>query len=337
VPKRGIVFLTRTNALLEKIMPLLTPTAIALGVLFSSRLSPYEDLVPWIFAAMTFIGSLKSSFADIGRELYRPQKLLALMLILHVVMPCVGWTAGRLFFPGDPLTITGYVLLFVIPTGVVSVVWVTIYRGNLALTLSLILIDTLLSPFIVPASLYVMMGETVEVRVWAMMKGLLWMVVIPSLAGMLANQWTRGKAGKTWSPPLAPLVKIGLFAVVAINGSAIAPYFKQVNGHLAAVVAVTLGTVIIGYLIGWGCSSAFRWSRADSVAMQFNSGMRNLSAGAVLAVQYFPPAVSLPVISGMLFQQMLAALFGYRIARKDGKMSRADSGPVSDQAVSDHP
>jgi predicted Na+-dependent transporter len=57
-------------------------------------------------------------------------------------------------------------------------------------------------------------------------------------------------------------------------------------------------------------SRRFRFSYEDSVAVQFNSGMRNLSAGAVIAVKYFPPAVALPVISGMLFQQILAAMSG---------------------------
>ncbi|MBN2980866.1 MULTISPECIES: bile acid:sodium symporter family protein [Cohnella] len=336
--RSGVVaFLIRLNAVLEKIMPLLTPSAIVIGVLLSTRVSSYEYLVPWIFAGMTFIGSLKSSFGDIGRELYRPWKLLTILLILHVVMPCAGWLSGKLFFPDDPLTAMGCLLLFVLPTGVVSVVWVSIYRGNLALTLSLILIDTLLSPLVVPASLYVLMGQTVEIQVWEMMQGLLWMIVLPSLAGMLVNQWTKGKVNAAWGPSLAPFVKIGMFVVVVINGSVIAPYFRRFDNHLAVVVAVTLGTAVVGYLIGWGVSSLLRWNREDSVAMQFNAGMRNISAGAVIAVQYFPAAVSLPVISGMLFQQLLAALFGYRLARKDARLNKLQSGslPGAGAAVSD--
>ncbi len=38
--------------------------------------------------------------------------------------------------------------------------------------------------------------------------------------------------------------------------------------------------------------------------------MRNISAGAVLAVSYFPAPVAVPVVLGMLFQQVLAALSG---------------------------
>jgi len=55
---------------------------------------------------------------------------------------------------------------------------------------------------------------------------------------------------------------------------------------------------------------SFRYSYEDSVAVQFNSGMRNLSAGAVIAIKYFPSAVAIPVITGMLFQQILAAMSG---------------------------
>lgn len=317
--------LAKANGPLERVMPLLTPAAIGVGAICGSRLAPYEGLVPWVFAAMTLIGSLKIGFSDMARVLRHPGKLLWLLAILHVAMPCVGWAAGRLFFPGDPYMGTGYVLLFAIPTGVVSVVWVTIYGGNLALTLALILLDTLLSPFVVPATLHVLAGSSVPIETWAMMKGLLWMIVVPSLAGMLLNQATGGRANRTWGPPLAPLVKVGLFVVVAINGSTIAGDLRRADGRMAAVVAVTLGTVVIGYLIGWGLSALLRWNREDAIAVQFNSGMRNLSAGAVLAVQYFPPAVSLPVISGMLFQQLLAASFGFRIGRskKKGRASAA--------------
>ncbi|MCY9341001.1 bile acid:sodium symporter family protein, partial [Bacillus haynesii] len=48
-------------------------------------------------------------------------------------------------------------------------------------------------------------------------------------------------------------------------------------------------------------------------------GMRNISAGAVLATGFFPPQVAVPVVIGMLFQQVLAALFGHLLARSELK------------------
>lgn len=318
--------LIKSNGFLEKIMPLLTPTAIVVGVLNEGRLLPFTWLVPWIFAVMTLIGSLKSNLKDLLGVLLKPHKLIVLMLILHVVMPLIGWLAAMAIFPGDPYTVTGYVLLFAIPTGVVSVVWVSMYGGNIALTLALILIDTLLSPIIVPGTLYLLMGASVEIQLWEMMKGLLWMVVIPSVVGMLLNQWTKGKVNTVYGPPLSPFVKVGLFIVVSINGASIARYLKHPDGKLAIIIGVTFITVVLGYVIGALVSRRLRYSYEDAVAVQFNSGMRNLSAGAVLAVKYFPPAVALPVITGMLFQQILAALSGLFIRTRTNRSSISSGG-----------
>ena len=53
--------------------------------------------------------------------------------------------------------------------------------------------------------------------------------------------------------------------------------------------------------------------------MTFNSGMRNISAGAVIAAAYFPPAVMFPVMIGTLFQQVLAAAYAQLITKRYGK------------------
>ena len=49
---------------------------------------------------------------------------------------------------------------------------------------------------------------------------------------------------------------------------------------------------------------------------QISGGMRNISAGAVIAVAYFPAAIVLPVIVGMLFQQALASIYAAFIEKK---------------------
>jgi predicted Na+-dependent transporter len=299
-------------------MPVLTPAGVALGLLCTTWLHSYSFLAPWIFAAMTFAGSLGSNYKDLGKVLMHPLPIIAIFTILHVIMPLIGWGAGSLFFQGDDLTQTGFVLLFVIPTGVISLVWVTIYRGNLALTLALILLDTMLSPFIVPFSLSLLVGAKVQMDTWDIMQGLLWMVVIPSLIGMALNQITKGKIKTKWGPNLAPFSKIGLFIVVALNSAVVAPYLSQMNMKLAVIIAVAFICATFGYMLGWIVAKAMNWDRDLTIALTFNSGMRNLSAGAVLATTFFPPPVALPVIAGMLFQQILAAIYGHRLSKSYG-------------------
>src|SRR5690606_3178524 len=107
--------------------------------------------------------SLSSNFTDLKQVLRHPLPLFVCFAVLHVVTPLIAWGAGKLMFPNDALTVTGIVLVFVIPTGVMSFLWVSMFKGNIALTLSLILLDTLLSPIIVPLSLEWLVGAEVAI------------------------------------------------------------------------------------------------------------------------------------------------------------------------------
>lgn len=314
------------NRVLEKWMPLVTPTSVAIGLMLSVWLSPFTAAVPWIFAFMTFSGSLGMNFRDLQRVMTHPLPILLFLVVVHAVMPLLAWSMGHLAFPDDPLTITGLILLLAIPTGIVSFMWVTIYKGHTALTLSIILIDTFLSPFLVPYTLSLLIGAKVEMDTWGMLQGLVWMVVVPSLLGMAINQWTKGRAKTEWGPKLAPFSKIGLALVVMINSSVIAPYFKQWDSGILFLGVVCVFVVALGYVIGWGSARLFRMDRGTAVSLMFNCGMRNISAGAVLATSFFPPAVAVPTIIGMLFQQMMASLFGYVFF--SGKMLKAAGGSV---------
>jgi bile acid:Na+ symporter, BASS family len=307
--------LQQINKTMEKWMPLVTPTSVAAGILLSTWLSPYTAWVPWIFAFMTFSGSLSMNFGDLKRVLTHPFPIFIFLTVIHVLMPLMAWGIGHVVYPGDALTITGLILLLCIPTGIVSFMWVSMYKGHIALTLTMILIDTMLAPFLVPSTLSLLIGAKVQMDVWGMMQGLLWMIVVPSLIGMALNQWTRGGVKASWGPKLAPFSKVGLAVVVAINSSAIASYFTELSGRVIFLAFVCVLIVAMGYLIGFYVARLLGWERGVAVSMMFNCGMRNISAGAVLAISYFPPPVALPVIIGMVFQQMMASSFAYLFFR----------------------
>lgn len=299
----------RFNRILEKWMPAIAPSSVVVGVLLAHHIKDYTYIVPWIFAVMTFSGSLSSSFHDLKKVLQHPLSLFVCMLLLHAFLPLIAWSTGALVFPDDPLIVTGLVLAFVIPTGISSFVWVSMFRGNVALTLAIILIDTLLSPFIVPYTLHWFVGANVEIDLWGMMSGLLWMVVLPSLLGMALQQWTKGKAKQRLNPYLSPISKLGLSAVIVLNSAVVAPYFRELNAKLFLIIFVILILAFTGYLAGWMAARLLGWDRGTIIAMTLNSGMRNISAGAVLAMNYFAPAVALPVVCCMLFQQILASVY----------------------------
>ena len=135
------------------------------------------------------------------------------------------------------------------------------------------------------------------------------MIVLPSIAGILLNEWTKGKIEETIGKTLAPFSKLSLFGIVMINSSAIAPYVKNLTWELVGVILVVFVLAVSGYAI---CLiiGHFLLKEVDVITtFVFTGGMRNIAVGVVIATTYFPAKTVMPVVFGMLFQQVLASFF----------------------------
>lgn len=161
-------------------------------------------------------------------------------------MPIWAYLVSSVLFHDHLLTI-GFVLSVAVPTGVTSFIWVSICKGHLPLCLSIILIDTMLSPIVIPLLSKVVVGQTIEIDTISIMLDLLWMIVLPSFAAVLLNEWTKGKINKTVGKPLAPFQKLSLFLIVMINSSAIAPFLKNITWDIFGIIMVVLFLAASGY------------------------------------------------------------------------------------------
>ena len=67
--------IAKTNILnkkLNKLMPVLTPLAVIAGLILGSRISWMKPAVTYLFACMTFLGTMKISIGEIGDTLKKP-------------------------------------------------------------------------------------------------------------------------------------------------------------------------------------------------------------------------------------------------------------------------
>ena len=226
--------LRKFNSFIEKWMALVTPTCLLLGVCFPDIAKCGLPYVPAVFAFMTFAGALKSRFKDVANVFRHPGSLLIIMLLVHVVIPTAACGAGHLFFGNNMELITGMVLEFAVPTAVVSLMWVTIYDGNSPLSLSLVVLDTVLAPFLIPATLKILLGSAVIIDPARMMRELIFMVALPAVVAMVLNQITDGKVMETWPGKLASFFKAGTDIcgnVQFFQSSTIYPGYEYAEGE----------------------------------------------------------------------------------------------------------
>ncbi|MBS4195138.1 bile acid:sodium symporter family protein [Lederbergia citri] len=302
--------LQSTNGFLQRWMPYLTPVCVVLGVTVFSSLSSVSFIVKWVFAFISFASCIGLDVKELRATLTKPLPVIVGMLIIQGILPIIAFGVGQALFNEDPFIIIGFVLAFTIPTGVVTLMWVSIYGGNRAVTLAIILVNTLLSPLLVPFTLNILVGAQVEMDTAGLMMGLLIMVVIPSLLGLLANQLLKSQHTSILSSTLAPFSKMAILLVILINSAVVAPFFKQMDGKTIILAIIVFLMACFAYVIGFVIAKICKWDDQVAISLMYNSGMRNTGVGASLAVTYFPAAVAFPTVTAVLFQQFLASMAG---------------------------
>ena len=300
--------LEKLDAFLGKHMAVLIVAFVLVGITFPDVFSPINDRTVALFAFMTFANSLGGGFREMADVARRPLPVVVIFAILHVVMPLLALAAGKLLFPEAPLFTTGLVLEYAIPTGVASLLWVSIGRGNTSMCLSVVLLDTLLAPFVIPLTLRVLLGSVVEMDTASMVGNLMIMVAIPALLAMTLFQMTRGRVAATVKPRLAPFAKLTMLVLVLANATGCAPFLRDITPTLVKLICAVFALCLLGFFLGYQAARLLKADFPTAVTMSLNSGIRNIAAGSVLAIAYFPGDVLFPVAFSPLFLQATTAV-----------------------------
>lgn len=307
--------LMKLNRNMEKCMPLLTPACLIIGIVFSQFFKKYTWLVPWFFAIMTFAGSNNSTFRDMKMVFQKPVLLLGILILIHVLIPFTASIIANCFFASNPNFVLGIVLEFSVPTAVIGLMWVSVYKGNTAFSLAFLLVDTIFSPVLTPLSLRIFAGSIVTINPLLMMRDLILMITVPALLALSINHFTKGKSGRYLSVRMAPVGKFCLLLNAAINSSKVEPFIRHLTPQMIGV-AVCVGLLLAsGYFWGGIVAKLFRMKYNNFVSYTIGSGIRNTNAAAIIALQYFAAEVMFPVMISTLFQQVLAATAGMVIKK----------------------
>jgi tagaturonate reductase len=309
------------NIQMERLMPFLPPLGIVLGYFLPDVFMHLRPLIPWLFGLITLSGALRLRAAEFGSTIRSPLPILVFFISAHVLMPLFALFAASFFFNDSPSIVVGFVLLFAGPTAVSGFIWVTIFRGDKALCLTLILLDTLLAPIILPGTVSVLLGAKTAMNISAIAVSLILMVVIPTIIGVMLNETSRGRIPNMICPYLSPFTKICLLLVVAANTSPIAATIRfgdpaSLEANLWGVAALCMVLSTSGFILSRLAAGVARCSAEKSATLLFSGGLKNNSAVTIIAVSFFPEAAAVPPLLAILFQQTLSAIMGKLLFRK---------------------
>lgn len=310
-------YLTKANHWLGQNMFFITITALLLG--FNVQLPHFllaHNVTVILFVYLTFITSLDIYFRDIVKIMRRPVLPLGMLMLIHGIIPFVAWIIGHAFFPNDLYVRIGLLISSAIPVGLTSIVWTGIAGGDVVLALVVVMLDTLLSPLILPVFFAIVLKQGIEINYVQMIGELILMVAVPSILAMAVNTLTKGRI-EAFSHSIGGLTaKIGVFLIILINAAIIAPKVVW-DFSMVKLLFVILLIMLSSYFLGFLSAFISRIKQRETIiTMVFNTGMRNINFGFILALTYFPTAVAIPVTLASVFNQPLASLVSWIFNRK---------------------
>ncbi len=245
-------------------------------------------IVPLLMAVMLGMG-LTLTPRDFRAVLATPRLVVVGVVLHYTVMPAAAWLLIRLLAL-DADTAIGVILVGSTSAGTASNVVSYLARGNVALSVTMTAISTLMAVVMLPALAWLLIGRTVPVPAADMMRAVAQVAVGPVLAGMLLRAMLGARVARL--EPVFPLLSaIAIAAVVAIIVGLNAPRLATAAPRVLLAVVLHNG---IGLAAGYALARLARADEASARTIAIEVGMQNSGLAVALALKLYSPAAALP-------------------------------------------
>ena len=236
-------------------------------------------IIPLLQVIMFGMGT-QISARDFVNVVRNPRAVGIGLACQFTIMPFVG--AGlALVFGLEPEIAAGIVLIGAAPSGLASNVMAYIGKANLALSVTLTTVATLLAPLITPFYMQWLAGQLIPIDAWDMMKDIIRITILPIMAGLVFNYFLHGKTG--WLDRLMPKVSMGGIAVILMIMTAGGRDNLLAIGFL--LILISLIHNIAGYVLGYWSCRLMGLDERSCRTISFEVGLQNAGLATGLATE----------------------------------------------------
>lgn len=232
---------------------------------------------------------------DFKMLLRRPTDILLGTLAQFTVMPLVAYGLSHLFGL-NPFLSAGIILVGCCPGGVSSNIMCFLCRGDVAFSVGMTTVSTLLAPIVTPLMVLLLAGQQIEVDAIGMFKNICIVTLIPVGVGVLFNYF--GSKKQWFDDVKAVLPGVSVIALSCIVGGVIYTAYPRLieNGWQLMMLILAVVTLHngLGYLLGYMIGKIAGFTTAKKRTISLEVGMQNAGMATVLANGFFatPAAIA---------------------------------------------
>ena len=288
---------------LTKLFPILAIAVAATGALRPDSFVAAQFMIIPLLASIMFMMGLTLTRDDAQRIARDPRPVAVGIALQFLLMPILALTLAKLLQLSTPLTV-GMVLVGSCAGGTASNVICFLARGDVALSVSMTFVSTLIGVVATPLLSQFYLAEQVAVDELAMIESLLQIVFVPVISGFCFRA-VLPRLSAALQPAL-PLFSV--ICILFIIGIVVALNAPQLRGIGPLIVLAVILHNALGIAGGFTLSRLFGFDLKQSQTIAIEVGMQNSGLAAALSLQFFSATAALPATLFSIWHNISGAL-----------------------------
>lgn len=271
--------------------------AVAALALFVPKSLLWVDTawINYLLMLVMFGMGLTIKLEDFKVVFTRPKDIIIGCVAQFTIMPLLAFAIGKLFGLEAGL-LAGVILVGTCPGGTSSNVITYLSRGDVALSVGMTSVNTLLAPFVTPAITYLLLRTTVQVDILSMFLSIVKVVIVPIALGFIINKFF----GKFTQKAIKVLPMVSVAAITLIVASVVSHNAEKILATGAIVFVVVILHNLCGYALGFLLGVILKLPMSKKKALSIEIGMQNSGLATSLAGTAFPN-LAMATVPGAIF------------------------------------
>ena len=300
----------RSAAIAVTAFPLFILVGTALAFFFPAPFQPLSNYITYFLMIIMFGMGLTLTLPDFQEIARRPWPILLGVVAQFAIMPLCAVAVARMLGLNEALAV-GLLMLGSVPGGTSSNVITYLAKGDVALSVAMTSVSTLLSPIITPMLMLTLADTRTDVDGAGMALTLVQTVLLPVVGGLViryfADQWI------SLITPVLPWISIlGIGGVVF---PAVANNAERLASVGLIVFAAVLAHNVFGFALGYFTGKLFRMPASANRTMAVEVGTQSAGLASGMSAKFFSPEAALPGAVAAVLHNITGAVYA-SIARR---------------------
>ena len=305
--------LEKVSDFVGKYMAAIVIAVAALALLAPGTVSFIKtSYVNYLLGIVMFGMGLTLKPSDFKVVFSRPKDVIVGCIAQFTLMPFLAFLLTKLFNLPAELAV-GVILVGTCPGGTSSNVMTYLSKGDVALSVGMTAVSTILAPLLTPLLTLLYAGQRVDVNVMSMFLSIVKVVLVPIALGFVINHFFH----EFTQNAVRVLPLISTTAIVAIVAAVVSANSAKILTSGLLIVAVVILHNLLGYATGFAVGKALHLESSKCRAISIEVGMQNSGLATSLAATHFAqyPLATIPGAVFSVWHNISGAILANFFAR----------------------